>query len=239
MIILLFPFIVLAQEDFKYYEQYMPESSCGEIINYSYYSASFCEQYKSSEWTIYYTNKAKFLGSQCKRKNDFRQDPNLKGRDAKLSDYRYSGYDRGHLVPVADMTFNQTAMSESFFMTNMSPQTPSLNRGGMKILEQQFREWVLNFDSIVIISGWVTGMSSSSIGSGVPVPDYFYKVFIDIQNKRSIALLLPNEKITKPVLEYVVSIDYLESVTGLDFFYKLPDDVELSLEIDTGNKKLK
>ena len=240
ILFLLFPFIVFSQENLKYYEQYMPESSCGEIIDYSYYSVSFCEEYKLSEWTIYYTNKDKLIAEQVLRNNDFRQDPNLKGRDAALSDYRYSGYDRGHLVPAADMSFNHTAMSEVFFMTNIVPQLPELNRGGMKILESQFREWILNFDSIVIITGWVKDNYQTAIGSGIPVPAYFYKVFIDIQNKRSIALLLPNGNDyfpEKPALEYTVSIDYLQRVTGLDFFYKLSDEDELSFEIDTGNKK--
>ena len=53
-IILFLPFFLFSQEDLKYYEKYMPESSCGEIIHYNYYSVSFCEDYKLSEWAIYY-----------------------------------------------------------------------------------------------------------------------------------------------------------------------------------------
>ena len=245
ILFLLFPFIVFSQEDLKHYEQYMPKSSCGNIINYNYYSASFCEKFKLSEWTIYYSTMNRLSGS-VSRTNNFRQDRSLKGKDAKLSDYKYSGYDRGHLVPAGDMRFNEIAMSESFYMVNITPQEAYFNRGGFKELESKFRSWVFEFDTIIIISGWVTTdirhyikgdvYSDEPEDSFIPIPNYFYKVFIDPNNKRSIAFLLPNEKITKGILDYVVSIDYLESVTGLDFFYKLPKDIERSFEIDTGDK---
>ena len=45
--------------------------------------------------------------------------------------------------------------------------------------------------------------------------------------------------ITKNLMEYVVSIDYLECITGLDFFYKLPDNIEILFEMDTGNNEIK
>ena len=235
MILFLFPFIVVAQKDLKYYEQYMPESSCGEIINYSYYSASFCEEYRLSEWTIYYMRMDRFAAN---RTDNFRQDPNLNGRDASLLDFRGSGYDRGHMVPAADMKFNSIAMSESFYMTNITPQNPSFNRGGLKDLESKFRSWSKNFDEIIIITGFVKDPDYiiDYIGPNqVPVPAYFYKIFIDIGNRRSIAFLLPNEDLIKDVIEYSVSIEYLESITGLDFFYKLSDEIELLFEVYLGD----
>lgn len=218
----------------------MPTSSCGEIIDYTHYSASFCEEYKLSEWTIHFLTPDR-LGN-TKRTEDFRQDPQLKGRDASKLDFYKSGYDRGHMVPAGDMTFDMTSMSESFYMTNMSPQNPSFNRSGWRKLESKIREWVIEYDSVTIITGFVKGenpdLIDEYIGTGVLIPAYFYKVFIDIQRKRSIAFLMPNQKITKPLMEYVVSIDYLESITGLDFFYKLSDDIEMLFEIDTGIKEV-
>lgn len=264
LIILLFiPNVVFSQElkDFtkepgyspyshlEYYK-YMPESSCGEIINYTHYSASFCEEYKLSEWTIHFLTPDR-LGT-TDRTNDFRQDPQLKGRDASLLDFYRSGYDRGHMVPAGDMTFDMTSMSESYYMTNMSPQTLHFNRGGWRKLESKIREWVFEFDSVIVITGFVKGENPGYNKYGdllmdpkdyiigyagtVPVPGYFYKVFIDIQRKRSIAFVMPNQKITKNIMEYTVSIDYLECITGLDFFYKFPDNIEILFEMDTGNE---
>tara|TARA_B100000161_G_C33552781_1_gene416210 strand:+ start:113 stop:934 length:822 start_codon:yes stop_codon:yes gene_type:complete len=266
LILLCFPFLVFSQElkDFTkepgykrkinpIYE-YMPTSSCGEIINYTHFSVSFCEEYKLSEWTIHFLTPNR-LSKNVGRTDDFRQDPQLNGRDASLSDFYRSGYDRGHMVPAGDMTFDITSMSETFYMTNMSPQHPSFNRGGWKRLENKIREWVLEFDSVVIITGFVKGENPGYnkfgdlvmdpenyiidyIGRNVAIPGFFYKVFIDIQNKKSIAFVMPNEKITKPIMDYSVSIDFLESITGLDFFYKLPDDIEMLFEVDTGIKEV-
>jgi endonuclease G len=252
LILLCSPFLVFSQElkDFTKEPGYiryidpiydlMPTSSCGEIIDYTHYSASFCEEYKLSEWTIHFLTPNR-LSNNTRRTNNFRKDPQLNGRDASLSDFKGSGYDRGHMVPAGDMTFDITSMSETFYMTNISPQHPSFNRGGLKNLESKIRGWVMEFDSVTIITGFVKGDSPDLIvdyAGTVPVPAYFYKVFIDLQRKRSIAFVMPNQKITKPLMEYVVSIDYLERITGLDFFYKLPDDIEMLFEIDTGIKEV-
>tara|TARA_B110000238_G_scaffold173562_1_gene192734 strand:+ start:90 stop:866 length:777 start_codon:yes stop_codon:yes gene_type:complete len=226
--------------DLHNYEKYMPTSSCGEILNYSYFSVSFCEEYKLSEWTIHYLTPDRLTYSSSRKGIEFRKDPRLNGRDNSKLDFYKSGYDRGHMVPAADMAFDKTRLTETFFLTNITPQTAGFNRGGWKVLEERIRDWVVEFDTVAIITGFVKGDNPDNLlgyAGSVPVPKYFYKIFIDIQRKRSIAFLMPNEKITKDIIEYVVPIDYLEKITGLDFFYKLPDDVELSFEINTGNKK--
>ena len=136
------------------------------------------------------------------------------------------------------MSFNELAMSESYYMSNMSAQSASLNRGGWKELERKIREWSYEIDTVVIITGLIKTNVKTYGSYNLPIPEYYYKVFIDVVSKRSIALILPNKKITKDLMEYAVSIDDLESVTGLDFFYKLPDEIELMFEIDTGVKEI-
>jgi len=253
-LLLLIPSLVFSQElkDFakeSVLYKYMPTSSCGEIIDYNYYSVSFCEKYKLSEWSIHLLTKKRLLSDSHPRTNNFRQDPNLNGSDASIRNYKGSSYDRGHLVPAADMNFNKVGLSESFFMTNIVPQNPHFNRGPLKLLERKFREWTHNFDSIVVITGCIfndpfgSSVALEYIGPDeIIVPYLQYKVFIDIQNRRSIAFFFNNDK-TQPSLnqtlfESTVAIDYLESITGLDFFSKLPDEIELMFEFDTGIDKL-
>ena len=250
LILLLIPCLVFSQELKNFTKEsvlykYMPTSSCGEIIDYNYYSVSFCEKYKLSEWSIHLLTKKRLLSDSHPRTNNFRQDPNLNGRDASKRNYKGSGYDRGHLVPAADMNFNKVGLSESFFMTNIVPQNPGFNRGPLKLLEGKFREWTHDFDSIVVITGCIfkdpfgSSVALDYIGPDeIIVPYLQYKVFIDIQNRRSIAFLLNNDK-TQPPLNHTlfqstVAIDYLESITGLDFFSMLPNEIELMFEIDTG-----
>ena len=76
-------------------------------------------------------------------------------------------------------------MSESFFMTNISPQLPNFNRGAWKEIEIQIREWVKEYDTVAIITGAIHEKYPKKItkwvGDSLPVPNYFYKIFIDIQ----------------------------------------------------------
>ena len=238
LLLLLLPFSLFSQSqivletDLKNYEKYMPTSNCGEILHYNYYSVSFCEDDRISEWSIYYITSNR-IGTS-KRTNDFKRDVNLNQRDASLNDYKGSGFDRGHLVPAADMSLDKQRMSQSFLMTNITPQDPAFNRGIFRSLEAQFRSWVYEYDTAIIITGCVdTSSVKQTIGDGkVRVPELFYKIFIDINRKTSIAFILPNKKTEKTLFDYVCSIDYLEEITGLDFFYKLPDDIEDAFESD-------
>ena len=232
-----FPFFLFAQKDYKNYEDYFPSSTCGEIIHYEYYSVSYCNQNKSSEWSIYSLDSGKIdnLG-KYPRTSNFRKDTNGKG--SSIENFRYSGFDRGHLVPAADMSFNEVAINESFFMTNISPQRPAFNRGGWKRLEIEIRkrtkDWVNNKGKVVIITGQCGGYET--IGEDkITVPEFFYKIFVDIKKNRSISFLVPNKKVEKNLKSYVVPIGLIESLTGVDFFYRLDDDTEYILEnLETG-----
>ncbi len=47
-----------------------------------------------------------------------------------LSDYKGCGYDRGHLTPAANHVSGEKGMADTFLLSNVSPQSPSFNRGG-------------------------------------------------------------------------------------------------------------
>jgi endonuclease G len=252
-LIVIFLFIIFSCfSQLENYEKYMPSSTSGEIINHSYYSLSYLEEHEIPEWTIYFTNKSripvwnaisnKYIlpdGSKpALRTDDFRPDPKVKKESAQLIDYRGSGYDRGHMVPAADMKFSEKAMSEVFYMSNMSPQHPSLNRGIWKKLEYKVRKWTLEYDSLIIITGRVSkdpitneDISLGRIGPNkVIVPAFFYKVIIDIKRKSSIAIVMPNKRNEGELLDNICSIQDLERITGVDFFYKLSEEEEIDFE---------
>jgi len=234
---LLLPFFLFAQKDYKNYEDYFPSSTCGEIIHYEYYSVSYCDQNKSSEWAIYSLDREKIYNlKKYPRPNNFRKDTNGKG--SSLENYRKSGFDRGHLVPARDMSFNEVALSESFFMTNISPQRQGLNRGAWRKLENEIikrsKDWKNNKGKVVIITGQYSGYET--IGEDkIIVPEFFYKIFVDVEKNRSISFLIPNKKVVKNLKSYVVPIGLIESLTGVDFFYRLDDHTEYILEnLETG-----
>lgn len=94
------------------------------------------------------------------RTDNFRPDPLVETGSASLADYKGSGYDRGHLAPAGDMKWSQKVMSESFFMSNMSPQTPGFNRGIWRSLESLVRTWAAENEDIYVVSlfVWVSGL---------------------------------------------------------------------------------
>jgi len=170
------------------YEHYMPTSTCGEIIHYSNYSVSFCEEYRLSEWSIYYKDSLSDVGKfggNSRRGLSFKRDPRLKGRDADNGSYYKNPYDRAHLVPAADMSNDYQSLKETFFYTNSTSQHYSFNRGAMKKLESKIRRWTTELGTVAIITGWVVEDDIDKyiwVGSpSIPVPNYYYKVFIDIR----------------------------------------------------------
>jgi len=85
-------------------------------------------------------------------------------QSAVLADYKGSGYDRGHLCPAGDMKLDQHAMDETFFMSNLSPQTPAFNRDKWRELEEQVRKWGRQYDMTFIATGPILDTVLGTIG---------------------------------------------------------------------------
>ena len=167
------------------------------------------------------------------RSDDFRADPEIITGSATLVDYRGSGYDRGHLAPAADMKWSEEAMSESFYMSNMSPQVPGFNRGIWRSLESRVRSWAVENGAVYVVTGGILSSGLPTIGpDSISVPEYFYKVILDYQEPelKGIGSILPNQGSKSSLKTYAVSIDSVEQRTGIDFFPSLPDDIEDKLE---------
>ena len=125
-------------------------------------------------------------------------------------------------------------MSESFFLSNMSPQVPSFNRGIWKQLESLVRHWAVVDQAVHVVTGPVLRPPTrEAIGANtVMIPTHYYKVVLDYRKPvvKAIGLILPNERASKPLTAFVVTVDRVEQVTGLDFFSRLPDALEERLE---------
>ena len=217
---------------FVYSQDLRPLGLYNDIVSHTYYTLSYSEDHEQAEW-VYYVLNSNQLNSSTERKNNFRPDNKVKTSSAQLYDYKGSGYDRGHLAPATDMKYNTISMSESFFMSNMSPQSPSFNRGIWKKIEKQFRDWSYKYGELVIITGPVLkGENYGSIGyNKVTIPKWYYKVAIDPSNyERNLAILIENKGSSASIKSFVVTIDYLEEFSGLDFFHNLSDEIEESFE---------
>lgn len=108
---------------------------------------------------------------KVERTNDFRPDRRISNAPTP-EDYTNSGYDRGHMVPAADAD-DPKEMSDTFFMSNMTPQLPSVNRVAWKNLEDRVRSLPFRY----VLTGAIYGPNPKYIGlHRVPVPDTLYKV---------------------------------------------------------------
>jgi len=114
------------------------------IVEHSAYSLGYNEDHDQATWVAYTLTGAQATSKLYERTDIFRDDPAVVTGSATLADYKGSGYDRGHLAPARDMTWSRTAMSESFYMSNMSPQIPGFNRGIWKQLESQVRQYAVD-----------------------------------------------------------------------------------------------
>jgi endonuclease G, mitochondrial len=219
---------------------FLPTSTTHQIVMHNGYTLSYSEANEQAEWVAYELKKSELNYNNNEFKRPFFiEDPMVKSGSADWKNYRRSGYDKGHLCPAGDRKFSKAAFEETFYTSNISPQKHNFNDGIWNRLEQKVRYWASKYDGIYVVTGGVLTKNLETIGfEDVTVPDYFYKVLLDYDNGnyRMIAFLVPNEDSEKPLYEFVVSVDQVEKMTGIDFFPKLDDKVEVGLEKNSDYK---
>ena len=142
---------------------YLPTSTTNQVVEHRYYTLSYSEKHEQAEWVAYYLTPYRVEGG-VERTDDFRKDPKVRTGSSSNADHEGSGYDRGHLAPAAAMAFSRTAMSQSFYLSNMTPQDPSLNRGPWRQLEKQVRQWARDKGKLYVVTGAVLNGVQDRIG---------------------------------------------------------------------------
>lgn len=207
---------------------YLPSGHEGTVITYPHFSLAYNEEHEQAEWVAYILTRQRLEGSRIARPDKYYPDTLIPQGSAEDKDYQGSGYDRGHLVPAADMAFSPQAMHQTFAYSNISPQAHDVNTGTWRELEDNVRRWARRFKKLYIITGPVLqGESKGTIGPHeVTVPQAFYKVILDLSEpqQKAIGFIIPNEVTYQPLYDFVVSIDEVEARTGLDFFPELMTD---------------
>ncbi|MBP6446809.1 MAG: DNA/RNA non-specific endonuclease [Saprospiraceae bacterium] len=208
---------------------FLPSAS-GQVIHHTYYTLSYNEKNEQAQWVAYVMDRKMLNVPNLPRYNYFDPDYQVTTRSAFHRDYNSSGYTRGHLVPAGDMAFDTLAMRETFLMSNISPQLRAFNNGIWKELEENVRDWTYKAESLYIISGPIFTGYRKTIGreNKIAVPDAFFKVLLDYTDpeRKAIAFILPHEMSERRLQEFMVSVDEVERVTGIDFFNEMINDVE-------------
>ena len=205
----------------------------GQVIQRTGYTLSYHTKHRTPQWVAWELTKEETRGNE-ERTNEFQPDPDVMGAKVVTYDYSHSGYDRGHMAPAGDMKWSKKAMQESFYMSNICPQDHNLNTEDWNDLENKSREWARRYGKVYIVCGPIyNGTRNEYIGDHrVKVPDAFFKVILINHDRKQAALgfYFENKAGERPLSEYLVSVDKLEDMTGLDFFSTLPDDLENQLE---------
>ncbi len=186
---------------------------------------------------------------QLNREDSFRPDDRLPKGWTRVtpSDYTGSGFDRGHVCPNADRYGSREAADSTFLMTNMTPQTPDLNRGPWQKLEAYTRTLVNRGSDVYVYAG-VYG-DRGKLKKKVTIPEYNWKVVVAVpagmsfnainENARVIAVNMPNVKgiLNADWQIYRTSVRQIEQATGYNLLSALPQNVQETLEtkVDTIN----
>lgn len=213
------------------------------LLRHSGYTVSYNMNYNEAHWSAWVLT-AKRTQGKAKRDNfTFSPDPLLPEAQAVVTqDYSGSGYDRGHLCPAGDNKWNETAMKECFYLSNICPQKPDLNRGDWKELEDLCRDWANDGYTLYIICGPLfTSSKPKHIGKQhkIAVPDGFFKVILRQKGnkKEALGFLYKNGNQNMPVAAHATSVDEVEKLSGFDFFSQLPDAIENRLESEKNPDK--
>ena len=234
-----------AVQDKIYSDIGLPEIDCREFFftnSSGRYSFRYDTAWRQARWVAHTLTAAEVAIKGAERSNRFRSDPQIINRGfpaAADSDYKKSGYDRGHLLPSADRDDTSTENDATFLLSNISPQRPELNRGVWKNLEEFVRQISAKYDSVWVVTGSQGDLSDRIGKNRVVVPDYYYKtLLIKIKGVYyAVAFYIPNQaKLQKNYSNYAMPVDELEQILNMDFYKGLNDSAEHNAESAVNNK---
>ena len=216
------------------------------LMEKTQFALSYNRDKSSPNWVSWHLDSS-WLGS-TPRQDSFRPDTTLPAGwyQVKATDYSGSGYDRGHMCPSGDRTKTVADNDATFLMTNVIPQAPTNNQQTWANQENYLRSLATSGSELYIISGGY-GVSGYIAGGNVAVPTYMWKVAMVLPSgtndvnrvttsTRLIAIFVPNNNsVVSDWKQYRVSVDYVESLTGYNFFSNVPDSIENTIEavVDT------
>ena len=208
----------------------------GEIESYAQFKLNYSETHEQPLWVAYYLTQTELALPGRDRASRFITDSNISTGSATHDDYTNTGYDRGHLTRAEFNKQTEQSYEESFHMSNISPQIgANFNRtgGDWYNLEELEIDIAYGLDGLYSVTGPIFKDNLDVIGDEVAivVPGYFYKAFLSPDKKEAIAFVLRHDNIDDNSLwEAVITINELEVLTGMNFFGRLDNKDEKSLE---------
>lgn len=223
-------------DDFKYPLSYvvLPEGTPQQVKEYTSFTLNFNKENHTPNYVAWELLASETSGSVDRKKYSYWVDKDIDG--CLSTDFGYSTYkyERGHMCPAADNKWSAEAMKDCMAMTNMVPQSGSLNGSTWGTLEDKSRTWAQNKGAIWIVAGPLYSSTDNLyVGDAkARVPSACFKaiLYYNGANSKAIAFVFQNGSNPGNYQDYAMSIDDLEKLTGFDFFSALPDDIETAVE---------
>lgn len=211
------------------------------------YALSYNNSRGSANWVAWRIAASDF--GVAERQNDFRPDPNLPKTFTRItpSDYTGSGFDKGHLCPSADRSSSSEANSATFYMTNMIPQTPDLNRNVWNDFETYSRDLVKKGNNDLYVVAGCYG-ERGKLKKKIVVPTNCWKVIVAIPPGADFSVINENTQVTAvdmpnaPNLgkadwrKFRTTVRAIEQRTNLNLLSNLPPNLQETLENRVDNK---
>lgn len=238
----------------------MPKTKSGSIVvthtvegygvNYSF---EWDSSLRAQRWTCYTLNKKNMASNGNTRKSlwpegdPWNYDPDIataqqQATYSELSNSYFPGtsayYEKGHICPSADRLYSKDVNEQTFFMTNILPMVAKFNGGIWSMMEARTRNWANGADELYVCKGGTIDKSEQILGKTINnhiVPKFFFVALLHKKGDTYKALGFWVEHLNEDhsndnLGDYVVNIDKLEELTGIDFFCNLPDDIENQIE---------
>lgn len=204
------------------------------VLHNTAFLVGYDETRENPAWAAYRIPAERKYGT-LPRPSRFSTDTRTQAR-VTHDDYTKSGYDRGHMVPNLAIAsrFGEAAQSETFLMSNITPQKPALNQGPWRLLEDTLTNTTAVHDGeIWVVVGPIYEGAAKKLPSGTVIPTSFFMVIADETEAgpRLQAFIIPQSASRGDNFRsYVTTVQEVQSKTGLDFFWELPDPLESKLE---------
>ncbi|MCE2681090.1 MAG: DNA/RNA non-specific endonuclease [Burkholderiales bacterium] len=186
---------------------------------YNGFAVQYSAQTKTPVFAAAALDKERVIGARnTKRQDRFYEEARLPSKARSLlSDYKHSGYDRGHMYPAGDSANDETS-AQSMSLANMVPQASELNRGIWAKIESDTRRYAMRAQGKVYVLTGPAYLNSNSktIGRGVAVPSHVWKLVQDASTQKSWAYWIENSDDAKQ--PELIDKETLSKRTGLHFY---------------------
>lgn len=214
------------------------------VRSYEDFVLSYDRRNRVAHWVFEHLNKERLQSTKeiSRSKCEFKPDPSIHPYfRSDNSDYKRSGYDRGHLAAAGNHKCNQSHLDQTFFLTNMAPQVGvGFNRDSWNRLEKYVRHLTKVYKDVYVCTGplYLPKVESDGrkyvryevIGANhVAVPTHFYKIVVGETYDSKLemeAFVMPNAPIddNTPLTNFQVPPESIERAAGLLFFDQISRD---------------